>query len=113
MSSRTGISSKISSVCSARILRQSSQVRPIVHHGKALQKLTNTAAVTDSKAAMSSAAALVTYLGLMADDSNFGSYHLKPHDLSQYLKLDASALKALNCATADSKTVATLTRATQ
>ncbi|GAB7355416.1 hypothetical protein MBLNU459_g5932t1 [Dothideomycetes sp. NU459] len=51
---------------------------------------------TDLKLAMSSAAALIKYLGAMSDPSNFGQYQLYQHDLSQYMKLDASALKALN-----------------
>ncbi|GAB7344389.1 hypothetical protein MBLNU457_2245t1 [Dothideomycetes sp. NU457] len=51
---------------------------------------------TDLKLAMSSAAALIKYLGIMSDPSNFGQYQLYQHDLSQYMKLDASALKALN-----------------
>ncbi|SCV69244.1 BQ2448_2264 [Microbotryum intermedium] len=50
----------------------------------------------DLKVAMASTAALISYLGLMADDSNFGSYQLVTHDLKQYMKLDASALRALN-----------------
>lgn len=41
-------------------------------------------------------AALVQYLSLLTDDSNLGSYKLCTHDLSQYMKLDASALRALN-----------------
>jgi DNA mismatch repair protein MSH2 len=51
---------------------------------------------TDLKFAMGSAAALIKYLGIMGDPSNHGQYHLYQHDLSQYMKLDASALKALN-----------------
>ncbi|GAB7366347.1 hypothetical protein MBLNU230_g8147t1 [Neophaeotheca triangularis] len=51
---------------------------------------------TDLKLAMSSAAALIKYLGVMSDPSNFGEFQLYQHDLSQYMKLDSSALKALN-----------------
>lgn len=51
---------------------------------------------TDLKLAMGSAAALIKYLGLLSDPSNFGNYQLYQHDLSQYMKLDAAALKALN-----------------
>lgn len=51
---------------------------------------------TDLKLAMGSATALIKYLGILSDPSNFGQYQLYQHDLSQYMKLDASALKALN-----------------
>ncbi|KAI9822128.1 MAG: MutS-like protein [Thelocarpon impressellum] len=51
---------------------------------------------TDLKLAMGSAAALIRYLGVLSDPCNFGQYQLYQHDLSQYMKLDASALKALN-----------------
>lgn len=51
---------------------------------------------TDLKLAMGSAAALIKYLGVLSDHSNFGQYQLYQHDLSQFMKLDASALKALN-----------------
>lgn len=51
---------------------------------------------TDLKLAMSSAAAMIKYLGLMSDASSHGQYQLYQHDLSQYMKLDAAALKALN-----------------
>ena len=51
---------------------------------------------TDLKLAMGSAAALIKYIGALTDPSNFGQYKLYQHDLSQYMKLDASALKALN-----------------
>ncbi|PGH36045.1 DNA mismatch repair protein msh-2 [[Emmonsia] crescens] len=51
---------------------------------------------TDLKLAMGSAAALIKYLGAMSDATNFGQYQLYQHDLSQYMKLDAPALRALN-----------------
>lgn len=51
---------------------------------------------TDLKLAMGASAALIKYLGAMSDPSNFGQYQLYQHDLSQYMKLDASALRALN-----------------
>ncbi|KAJ9191174.1 hypothetical protein DTO164E3_8969 [Paecilomyces variotii] len=51
---------------------------------------------TELKLAMGSAAALIKYLGVMSDSTNFGQYQLYQHDLSQYMKLDASALRALN-----------------
>ncbi|KFH40924.1 DNA mismatch repair protein msh-like protein [Hapsidospora chrysogenum ATCC 11550] len=51
---------------------------------------------TDLKLAMGSAAALIKYLGVLQDPSNFGQYQLFQHDLAQFMKLDAAALKALN-----------------
>ena len=41
-------------------------------------------------------AALTTYLSLLSDPSNHGAYTIRTHDLSQFMKLDASALRALN-----------------
>ncbi|KAI0475448.1 DNA mismatch repair protein msh-2 [Xylariaceae sp. FL0804] len=51
---------------------------------------------TDLKLAMGSAACLIKYLSVLQDPSNFGHYQLYQHDLSQFMKLDAAALKALN-----------------
>lgn len=59
-------------------------------------KAAGTLPQTDLKLAMGSAAALLKYLGVMSDPSNFGQYQLYQHDLSQYMKLDAAALRALN-----------------
>jgi len=60
------------------------------------EKAAGTLPQTDLKLAMGSAAALIKYLGVLHDHSNFGQYQLYQHDLSQFMKLDASALKALN-----------------
>ncbi|KAL4945182.1 hypothetical protein BDV06DRAFT_209676 [Aspergillus oleicola] len=51
---------------------------------------------TELKLAMGSAAALIKYLGVMSDATNFGQYALYQHDLAQFMKLDAAALRALN-----------------
>ena len=60
------------------------------------ERATNMLPQTELKLAMGSAAALIKYLGLMSDMLNFGQYQLYQHDLSQYMKLDSAALKALN-----------------
>lgn len=51
---------------------------------------------SELKLALGSAAALIKYLGVLHDPSNFGQYQLYQHDLSQFMKLDAAAVKALN-----------------
>jgi DNA mismatch repair protein MSH2 len=53
-------------------------------------------AAFDLRVAMASTAALVRYLDLMRDPSNFGHYTLTQHDLGQYMRLDASAVQALS-----------------
>jgi DNA mismatch repair protein MSH2 len=45
---------------------------------------------------MSALNALLIYLSLPSDPSLIGQLRLYKHDLSQYMKLDASAVKALN-----------------
>lgn len=45
---------------------------------------------------MASMGALIEFLGLLHDESNFGQFRIRTHDLSQYLRLDNSALRALN-----------------
>ncbi|KAJ2742168.1 MSH2 protein [Coemansia sp. BCRC 34301] len=50
----------------------------------------------DLKGAMGALAAIIQYLNLLMDESNFGSYSLSTHSLAQYMKLDASAVQALN-----------------
>ena len=50
----------------------------------------------ESKLTMSAASALIRNLNLMSDPTNDGQYKLIPHNLEQYMKLDAAALRALN-----------------
>ena len=50
----------------------------------------------DLRLALGSANALVKYLGLLQDPTNFGQYRLYQHELSDYMKLDSAALRALN-----------------
>ena len=46
--------------------------------------------------APSALSALLLYLSLLADESNYGEFTIKTHDLTQFMKLDASALRAFN-----------------
>lgn len=46
--------------------------------------------------APSALAGLISYLSLLADPSNRGTFTIRTHDLTQYMRLDASALRALN-----------------
>lgn len=48
------------------------------------------------KLAMACANALLSYLTLLEDEANEGVYTLLHHDLGQFLRLDASALRALH-----------------
>ncbi|BFZ56344.1 MSH2 protein [Savitreella phatthalungensis] len=50
----------------------------------------------DLNLACGAANALLRYLSLMSDASNFATYKLSQYDLSQYMRLDASALRALS-----------------
>jgi DNA mismatch repair protein MSH2 len=46
--------------------------------------------------APSALSCLVSYLSLLSDPTNQGAFTIRTHDLSQYMRLDASALRALN-----------------
>ncbi|PWN39386.1 putative DNA mismatch repair protein MSH2 [Ceraceosorus guamensis] len=48
------------------------------------------------KVSLGACAALISYLDLMTEQLNFGQYTIREHDLGQYLRLDASALRALS-----------------
>ncbi|KAI8343938.1 muts domain V-domain-containing protein [Chlamydoabsidia padenii] len=48
------------------------------------------------KQAMESSNCLIKYLSLLSDETNFKHFKLVHHDLTQYMRLDAAALGALN-----------------
>jgi DNA mismatch repair protein MSH2 len=50
----------------------------------------------DKKLAMACCSALISYLALLSDESNFNQYSLVCHDLTQFMRLDMSAVKALH-----------------
>ncbi|QRV82157.1 DNA mismatch repair protein MutS [Ceratobasidium sp. AG-Ba] len=50
----------------------------------------------DLKTAMSAAAGLISYLSLTSESTNAHQYTLRTHDLAQFMRLDASAVRALN-----------------
>ncbi|KAL5514499.1 hypothetical protein ACEPAG_2588 [Sanghuangporus baumii] len=51
--------------------------------------------LNSTSSASSALSALISYLSLLGDTSNHNAYTLKTHDLSQFMRLDASALRAL------------------
>ncbi|KAJ1674747.1 MSH2 protein, partial [Spiromyces aspiralis] len=57
-----------------------------------------TRAEFELKEGMASTAALIEYLSLLSDEGNFGNYTLFQYRLSQFMKLDAAAVAALNLA---------------
>lgn len=54
------------------------------------------AAEFELKQAMESSNCLIKYLSLLTDETNFKHFKLLNHDLTQYMRLDAAALEALN-----------------
>jgi DNA mismatch repair protein MSH2 len=55
--------------------------------------------------APSALSALLSYLSLHNDPTNYGCYTIRTHDLSQFMRLDASALRALNLVEGPSRIV--------
>ena len=64
-------------------------------HEEAVLTLMNIAQL-NFPVAPASLAALIAYLSLLSDPSNHSAYTIRTHDLTQYMRLDASALRALN-----------------
>lgn len=50
----------------------------------------------EKQLALGAASAVLAYLQLLSDETNFGRFALRSHDLKEFLRLDQAALHALN-----------------
>ena len=90
------MSSKILTDSSSPSYKSPLSVSPSSRHLRSSKLTWCRAAEFDLKVAMASTSALISYLSLINDTTNHARYTLEAYDLSQYMKLDASALRALN-----------------
>ena len=50
----------------------------------------------DQTLALAAAACLLKYLDVLADEANYGVFRVEPYNLREFMRLDASVVRALN-----------------
>lgn len=73
-----------------------SDLNKLLHFEKGQQENANALTETTKELAMCSLGALIKYLNLVNDGTNFGNFTLKLLNLNRFVHLDAAAISALN-----------------
>lgn len=68
----------------------------LIQRSKTISFFFYVAAQMDQQVAMCSVAALIKYLELLQDETNFSVFSMTTFDLSQYMRLDSAAVYAIN-----------------